>query len=156
MSASTMLTGIIAAQQTAATCHSQQARAVPAAMERRLIHRRTSDLAALPLPRHGESAAADLAASHRDLDDPILSIEGARKYACVISPGAVAVLVRFSVLSPAGRRRRISRFVAVHHQGAPSITHHLRVDMMRKVYIVAVSRASLIFYRRLGQDLARG
>eukprot|EP01043_Picozoa_sp_COSAG02_P105555 COSAG02_NODE_41547_length_393_cov_1.040816_1_plen_68_part_10 len=66
-------------------------RAVPAATEKPLMRCRTSVLPALPLPRHGESAAADLAASHRALSDPILPIEGTRKYACVISTGAVAV-----------------------------------------------------------------
>ena len=59
------------------------------------MHGRTSVLAALPLPRHEESATADLAASHRALDTPVLSIEGARKHACVISTGAVAVFVGF-------------------------------------------------------------
>ena len=39
------------------------------------MHGRTSVLAVLPLPRHSKSAAADLAASHRALDTPILLIE---------------------------------------------------------------------------------
>ena len=65
------------------------------------MHARTMDFVALPLPRRTQQAAADLAASHRALGDPILPIEGARKQSCVTSAGAVAVFVRFS-----GPRRR--------------------------------------------------
>jgi hypothetical protein len=42
------------------------------------MHRRTTILAALPQPRHATSAVADVVASHRALNDPILPIEGAR------------------------------------------------------------------------------
>ena len=50
---------------------------------------------ALPLPRHRESAAADVAASHRALDGAILLVEGARTNAHGISTGAVAVFRAF-------------------------------------------------------------
>ena len=55
------------------------------------MHRRTSVLVALPLPRHGESAAADLAASHTGLGILFLPIEGVPAHASAISTGAVAV-----------------------------------------------------------------
>ena len=83
------------------------------------MHGRTSVLAVLPLPRHRESATADLTTSHRALGDPILLIEGAWKYTCVISTGAVAVFVRVSRrLEPerparrTGARRRARAFHA--------------------------------------------
>ena len=63
-------------------------------------------MAALPLPRHGESAAADLAASHTGLDGAILSIEGARTDAHAISTGAVAVLRAFQRALPGVDRSR--------------------------------------------------
>ena len=59
------------------------------------MHGRTSVLVALPPPRHGESAAADLAASHTGLGGAILLIEGARTHAHGISTGAVAVFRAF-------------------------------------------------------------
>ena len=68
----------------------------------------------LPLPRHGEPAAADLAASHTGLDGAILSIEGARTHAHGISTGAVAVFRAFQRAqrgvdrSRARRRRTLS------------------------------------------------
>ena len=46
---------------------------------------------ALPLLRHGASAAPDLAASHTGLGIPALAIEGVRAHASAISPGALAV-----------------------------------------------------------------
>ena len=55
------------------------------------MHGRTSVLAALPPPRHGESAAADLGASHTGLCIPVLAIEGVRAHASAISTGALAV-----------------------------------------------------------------
>ena len=63
----------------------------------------------LPLPRHGESAAADLAASHTGLDGAILSIEGARTDAHAISTGAVAVLRAFQRALPGVDRSRRQR-----------------------------------------------
>ena len=64
-------------------------------------------LVVLPLPRHAESAAADLAASSLGLGIPVLPIEGARTYAPGISMGTVAVFPAFSTPSPAafGRSR---------------------------------------------------
>jgi hypothetical protein len=67
------------------------------------MHARTSELVALPLPRHGESAAADLGASYRALSALVLPIEGARTYAPGISTGAVAVFRAFSMPKPGGR-----------------------------------------------------
>jgi len=64
---------------------------------------RSSVLAALPLPNHGESAAADLVASYTGLGIPVLPIEAARTYAPGISTGAVAVFRAFSTPSPAPR-----------------------------------------------------
>jgi hypothetical protein len=64
------------------------------------MHARTTDLAALPQPRHVASAAADVVASHRALDEAVLSIEGARTHAPTVSTGALAVFVRFSTPSP--------------------------------------------------------
>ena len=46
---------------------------------------------ALPLPRHRESGAAELAASHTGLGIPGLAIEGVRAHASAIGTGAVAV-----------------------------------------------------------------
>ena len=65
------------------------------------MHACTGVLTALPLSRHGESAAADLVASSLGLSIPVLSIEGARTYAPGISTGAVAVFRAFSTPSPA-------------------------------------------------------
>eukprot|EP01043_Picozoa_sp_COSAG02_P005985 COSAG02_NODE_166_length_31947_cov_34.168617_18_plen_183_part_00 len=72
-----------------------------ATTESRQKHARTSVLAALPLPRHGESAAADLAASYTGLRIPVLPIECAWTHASAISMGAVAVFRAFSTSSPA-------------------------------------------------------
>ena len=58
-------------------------------------------LVVLPLPRHAESAAADLAASSLGLGIPVLPIETARTYAPGISMGTVAVFPAFSTPSPA-------------------------------------------------------
>ena len=74
------------------------------------MHSSTSVLVALPLPRHGGSAAAELTASHTDLNGAILSIEGARTHARGISTRAVAVFRAFSASSPANApARRRSR-----------------------------------------------
>ena len=70
------------------------------------MHARASVLVALPLPRHGESAAADLAASHTGLDGAILLIEGARTHAHGISTGAVAVFRAFQRAQPGVDRSR--------------------------------------------------
>ena len=74
------------------------------------MHARTSVVVALPLPSHGESAAADLAASYTGLAIPVLPIEGARTYAPGISTGAVAVFRAFSTPSTAFRVRRAVRW----------------------------------------------
>ena len=55
---------------------------------------------ALPLPRHADSAAADLAALHTGLNDATLLIEGARTHAHGISTGAVAVFRAFQRAQP--------------------------------------------------------
>ena len=59
------------------------------------MHACTCVLVALPLPRHGESATADLAASYAGLSIPVLAIEGVRTHASVISTGALAVFRAF-------------------------------------------------------------
>ena len=64
------------------------------------MHARTSILVALPLPRHGESAAAELAAPHTGLGIPVLAIEGVRAHASAISTGAVAVFRAFQRAQP--------------------------------------------------------
>ena len=69
------------------------------------MHALNRCLAVLPLPRHAESAAADLAASSLGLGISVLPIETARTYAPGISMGTVAVFPAFSTPSPAGRRR---------------------------------------------------
>ena len=66
-------------------------------------------MAVLPLLRHAESAAADLAASSLGLGIPVLPIEGARTYAPGISMGTVGVFPAFSTPSPAARSRRRGR-----------------------------------------------
>jgi hypothetical protein len=86
--------GSVSAQQTAASGENQRVWAVPAPTERRPMHGRTTVLVALPQPRHAAPAAADVVASHRDLDGAVLSIEGTRTHAPTISMGALAVLVR--------------------------------------------------------------
>ena len=101
--ASVVLRGSISAQQTAASCRRQRARAVTATTESRQKHARTSVLVALPLPNHRESAAADLATPYTGLGIPVLPIEAARTYAPGISTGAVAVFRAFSTPSPAPR-----------------------------------------------------
>ena len=70
-------------------------------------------LAVLPLPRHAESAAADLAASSLGLGIPVLPIEGARTYAPGISMGTVAVFPAFSTPSPAAFAPRSPRGYAL-------------------------------------------
>ena len=72
-------------------------------------------LVVLPLPRHAESAAADLAASSLGLDIPVLPIEGARTYTPGISMGAVAVFSCVQHAQPGGvrSRRRAGRLVAL-------------------------------------------
>ena len=75
----------------------------------------------LPLPRHAESAAADLVASSLGLGIPVLQIEGARTYAPGISTGAVAVFRAFSTPSPAPPWRGMSS-VVVAERGLRSFT----------------------------------
>ena len=104
----------VSAQRGAATCHSQRARAVPSATERRPTHVANSGFAALPLPRHAASAAADLATTHTALRGSDLPIEGARTHAPTISMGASPVFLRFSALSlPADHPRRAHPCVSV-------------------------------------------
>ena len=70
------------------------------------MHARTNDFAALPLPRHGALAAADLAARHTAPGGSDLLIEGARTHAPTISMGALPVFLRFSAPSPRADRPR--------------------------------------------------
>ena len=71
------------------------------------MHRRTTILAALPQPSHATSAVADVVASHRALNDPILPIEGARTHAPAISTGALAVFRAFQHVQPRPAAARI-------------------------------------------------
>jgi hypothetical protein len=138
--------GSISAQQTAASCRRQRARAVTATTESRQKHARTSVLATLPLPRHGESAAADLAASYTGLRIPVLPIECAWTHASAISMGAVAVFRAFSTSSPArlaGRARRARR--------RSEIICVFTVYKTFKLHIYYLLRASLASCRRLAQ-----
>ena len=80
-------------------------------------------LVVLPLPRHAESAVADLAASSLGLSIPVLPIEGARTYAPGISMGTVAVFPAFSTPSPV---------VAFHRAGAPGGRRRPRRHRVRK------------------------
>ena len=97
------------AQQIVANGEHQRVRAVPVTTERRPMHGRTTVLAALPQPRHGELAAADLAASHRALNGAVLPIEGARTHASAISTGSLAVFRAFHTPKPEapGARRDV-------------------------------------------------
>jgi hypothetical protein len=70
------------------------------------MHAWASDFAALPLPRHGAQAAADLAARHTAPGGSDLLIEGARTHAPTISMGALPVFLRFSAPSPRADRPR--------------------------------------------------
>ena len=49
------------------------------------MHAVNSALVALPLPRHGELGAADLATSSTGIDIPVLPIEGVRTHALFLS-----------------------------------------------------------------------
>ena len=140
--ASVVLRGSISAQQTAASCRRQRARAVTATTESRQKHARTSVLAALPLPRHGESAVADLAASYTGLRIPVLPIECAWTHASAISTGAVAVFRAFSTSSSAAFAGRSSP--------AP-LRDHLRVHIIQDLHIYYLLRATLASCRRLAQ-----
>jgi hypothetical protein len=64
------------------------------------MHGRARVLALLPLPRQGESAAADLATSHRALGAPVFPIEGARTHAPAISTDALPVFRAFIPTQP--------------------------------------------------------
>jgi len=89
---------------------------------------RSSVLAALPLPNHGESAAADLVASYTGLGIPVLPIEAARTYAPGISTGAVAVFRAFSTPSPAPRSGFAARFAGSSGVRSPVTTCVLTGD----------------------------
>jgi len=143
--ASVVLRGSISAQQTAASCRRQRARAVTATTESRQKHARTSVLAALPLPRHGESAAADLAASYTGLRIPVLPIECAWTHASAISMGAVAVFRAFSTSSPAPFPASCR---ARHAEPQRSFTCS---QYIHKVIYTYFRRASLASCRRLAQ-----
>ena len=82
-------------------------------------------MAVLPLLRHAESAAADLAASSLGLGIPVLPIEGARTYAPGISMGTVGVFPAFSTPSPAARSR--GAVVARGRDSAPAIICVFRI-----------------------------
>ena len=60
------------------------------------MHAVNSALVALPLPRHGELGAADLATSSTGIDIPVLPIEGVRTHSSATSTAAVAVFLRFT------------------------------------------------------------
>jgi hypothetical protein len=138
--------GSISAQQTAASCRRQRARAVTATTESRQKHARTSVLAALPLPRYGESAAADLAASYTGLHIPVLPIECAWTHASAISMGAVAVFRAFSTYSPAAFPRRL------HGRARAERSEIIYVFTIYKTLIYTYfRRASLASCRRLAQ-----
>ena len=85
------MAGSVWAQQIATNFHRQRARAGPNHHGEASDARVNSVLVALPLPRHRESAAADLAASHTGLIIPVLAIEGVRAHTSVVSTGALAV-----------------------------------------------------------------
>ena len=95
-------------------------------------------LVVLPLPRHAESAAADLAASSLGLGIPVLPIEGARTYAPGISMGTVAVFPAFSTPSPA--------FAAAPWSPSPAApADHLAVqDSIRAIIYCSIWRAWLL------------
>jgi hypothetical protein len=73
------------------------------------MHAGISVLAALPLPRHEESALSDLATSHRGLSRPVLPIEGVRVHASTIRTGTLARFRAFKHAQPSGAPRRRSR-----------------------------------------------
>ena len=111
--ASAAVIGSISAQLLPATRHSQRGRPVPAGSKGRPMHAWASDFAALPLPRRGAQAAADLAAKHTAPGGSDLPIEGARTHAPTISMGALLVFLRFSAPSPRADRPR--RAVGARH-----------------------------------------
>ena len=136
-----VLRGSISAQQTAASCRRQRARAITATTESRQKHARTSVLAALPLPNHGESAAADLAASYTGLGIPVLPIEAARIYAPGISTGAVAVFRAFSTPNPAPPRAVRWEFVREFaHQSPPAYLPRINMIGIIIMHYVSFSR----------------
>jgi hypothetical protein len=115
------------------SCRSQRARAVPAITERRPMHVRTSVLVVLPLPRHRESAAAVLAASHRPPGTPVLPIDGAWTHASTISTGALAVFralkTKRGPVAPRPQERTSSKKSSAIHQSATEqcISHKLQI-----------------------------
>ena len=60
------------------------------------MHAVNQVLVAVPLPRHGELGAADLATSYTGIDIPVLPIEGVRTHSSATSTAAVAVFLRFT------------------------------------------------------------
>ena len=84
------------------------------------MHAYTCVLVALPLPRHGESATADLAASYAGLNIPFLAIEGVRTHASVISTGALAVFRAFG-RPPDRSRARVAASACLPLQDAPDL-----------------------------------
>jgi hypothetical protein len=105
------------------------------------MHGRTSVLAVLPLPRHRESAAADLAASHRALIAPVLPIEAARSHTSAISMGALTVFRVFSTPSPR------CRHFAAHLRRSPD---HLDVQNLVAINILLISARMAGFLPALG------
>ena len=89
-------------------------------------------LVVLPLPRHAESAAGDLAALSLGLGISVLPIEGAWTYAPGISMGTVAVFPAFSTPSPAARAGR----------SAPAVICLLRI--VNAFIYCSISRAWLL------------
>ena len=114
------------------------------------MHRRTSVLVALPLPRHGESAAADLAASHTGLGIPVLAIEGVRAHASAISTGAVAVFRAFQRAQPGVDRSRRPPVMSLRSAPDQSAPCHVA-----EVYVHCNSAPWMIFWRRLAQRLSK-
>ncbi len=140
----------ISAQRAAANCRTQRAQTVSAAIERRPTHGRTSVLSALPPPRHGKSAAADLVALRRALDTSILSIEGAWTHAHGIRSGAVAVFVRFRA-QPGRRRARRGSFAATRRRGAVPCLSGFACDHFHVCLYTYFFASRPIFRRRLAQ-----
>ena len=84
------------------------------------MHARTSDFAALPLPRHAAQAAADLAARHTAPSGSDLPIEGVPAHAPAISVGALAV---FRACRHLGVRGGLSRGASRTLRHADAISH---------------------------------
>ena len=110
------------------------------------MHGRTSVLVVLPLPRHRESVAADLTASHRALGAPVLSIEGARTHAPAISTGTLAVFRAFQRSAAAADARYSSLRLQIiwlfaRHTAISKSQLLRRVAGFRGAWLTGVSRA---------------